>query len=188
MLLCQTFRTLSTDPSGHEVSRDGSAAYTVWMQHLIGSVCLIYWNTINLSMDFREHESSCQITTLMSSSDLFKVANGRCHSRHTTSSACFVLLDKPVEIVSFPSSHLQTEQRVNIPLSLSSVSSSASFFCGLQGLVFWVLGVGSTVAMPVKTKLLCDFTLTCFKHPSQHWETAAAQQTAAECFINERER
>lgn len=57
----------------------------------------------------------------------------------------------------------------------------ASIFTSL---VFWVLGVRSTMAKPVKTKLLCDFTLTCFRHLSQHWETAAAQQTAAQCFVN----
>lgn len=48
-------------------------------------------------------------------------------------------------------------------------------------LYFWELDVTSTA---VKTKLLCDFTLTCFRHLSQHQETAAAQQTAAEHFID----
>lgn len=35
-----------------------------------------------------------------------------------------------------------------------------------------------------KTKLLCDFTLTCFRHLSQHWEIAAAQQASAKYLKN----
>lgn len=136
---------------------------------LISTVCLICWNAINSVMDCSmracvqlQNESHQQV--LPRQLKIVAITQQAC---------CVVLTGQPRVLLSWR----HTEQRINTSLSLPLTSCSRSYF------VCEVFEDGTAV-LPVKTKLLCDFTLTCFRLLSQLWETAATQQTTAEFFFN----